>query len=71
MKNIRKINNIVIARGEDGEELKIGYSNRGEPYKQGAEIELFLKDEFSELSVFIEDYELRRLRDSINKFLDE
>lgn len=31
----------VVARSEDGDELRLRYANRGEPYREGAEVVFF------------------------------
>ncbi len=65
-------NTEIIAKSEDeGNELRIRYSNRGEPYREGCEVELMLyTDRYSpSVSIFLEHYELVRLRDALNKML--
>ena len=63
--------NEIIAKSEDGEELRISYTNRGEPYREGCDITLTLAtDEYSpSVSIFLEHRELKQLRDSLNKIL--
>ena len=68
---IKQINEIV-ARSEDGEELRITYSNRGEPYREGCDVEVTLAtDQYTpSVSIFLEHYELVSLRDALNKLLE-
>jgi hypothetical protein len=70
-----KVNRIseIIARSEDGEELRLSYSNKGEPYREGCNITLTLAtDEYCpSVSMFLEHRELVQLRDSLNKILQK
>lgn len=70
--NVRETKHIV-ATGEDGEELRVIYSNRGEPYREGCAVELMLAtDEWTpSVSIFLEAYELKKLRDSLSKLLGD
>jgi hypothetical protein len=63
----------IVARGEDGEEFRLRYSNRGEPYREGCDVEVMLAtDQYSpSVSIFLEHYELVRLRDALNKLLGQ
>ena len=73
MKVVRDISKI-IAYGENGEELRLTYDNRGEPYREGASVSLTIdKGEYhSELcSVFLEHRELVEFRNAVNKLLGE
>lgn len=63
----------IVARGEDGEEFRLRYSNRGEPYREGCDVEVMLAtDQYSpSVRIFLEHYELVRLRDALNKLLGQ
>lgn len=52
--------------GEDGEELSVSHDNRGEPFREGVSLEL-RQGYDSRASVFLEDYEARKLRDLLNR----
>lgn len=53
--------------GEDGCSLEIGYTNMGDPYREG--IELRLDDGGHERSpyIFLEEHEVKELRDLLNR----
>jgi hypothetical protein len=63
----------IIARGEDGEEFRLRYSNRGEPYREGCEVEAVIAPGVFDpsVSVLLEHPELVQLRDAIIKLLGE
>jgi hypothetical protein len=63
----------IVSRGEYGEEFRLRYSNRGEPYREGCDVEVMLStDQCSpSVSIFLEHYELIRLRDALNKLLGQ
>ena len=53
-------------RNEDGHEFVVRSSNRGEPFRQGIEMDL-TKDYDCIASVFLEDFDAKLLRDFLNK----
>jgi hypothetical protein len=57
--------------GEDGCSLEIGYTNMGEPYREG--IQLCLDDGGHERSpyIFLEQHEAKELRDLLNRLYPE
>lgn len=63
----------IVAKSEDGEELRVSYSNRGEPYREGCEVEVMLAtDQYTpSVSMFLEHYELKRLRDALSNLLGD
>ena len=51
---------------EEGGSLEIGYTNQGEPYRQG--VELRVEDDDGNISyIFLEEYETKKLRDLLNR----
>ena len=59
----------IVARGEDGETLRLMYSNRGEPYREGCDVQVTISNgEYAEpeISVFIDHRELVSFRDALN-----
>lgn len=52
--------------GEEGNTVTVGYSNRGEPYREGIEMD-FEQGERTIISVFLETREVLELRDLLNK----
>jgi hypothetical protein len=54
-------------RAEQGDELTVGYDNRGEPYRQG--ISLWLETGEKYAGVFLEEDEARELRDLLNRIM--
>jgi hypothetical protein len=52
--------------GEEGDKVTVGYSNRGEPYREGIEMD-FEQGERTVTSVFLETREVLELRDLLNK----
>lgn len=63
----------IVARGEDGETLRVVYSNRGEPYREGCEFEVLIAtDPWQPVtSLFLERREMVDLRDALTKLLGE
>lgn len=57
----------ITFHGEDDQHLRIGYDNRGEPYREGFSVDLMEGYE-SKASVFLEAHEGRKLRDFLIKF---
>lgn len=55
---------------EDDNEFVVGYSNRGEPYRDGLEFS-FRDDRLGSISVLLEDEELEQLYNHIGKFLNK
>lgn len=55
--------------GEDGSKLTLGYSNQGDPYRQGISVELYTGEFYGDTdvhsTVFVEDYEAVKLRDKL------
>jgi|GEM_PF-2787437 len=54
-----------IFRGEDGDSLTIRYDNRGEPFREGVNIEL-QDDDYNGVSIFLDERELKELKDFLN-----
>lgn len=55
----------VTFRGEDGESLRIGYDNRGEPYRRGISLTLEEPGDRSR-GVFIEEWEVRQMQNLLD-----
>lgn len=57
---------------EDGHTIEVGYSNRGEPYRDGVQI-LFTNDEYRQPAtlVLLDSSEVRSLRDKLTEYLGE
>lgn len=51
----------------DGEALSFAQTNRGEPYREGVQVSFDLADYEYWGSLFLEEDEVRRLRDLLNK----
>jgi len=60
------INQTLRLRGEDGDELTVHHNNRGDPYREGIQIDLS-EDYRSIVSVFLETREAKALRDLLNQ----
>lgn len=63
----------AVFTGEDGETLRVSYTNWGEPFRQGARFE-FMGDpaNYSEIVVVdLEASELQQLHDTIGKLLEK
>lgn len=57
----------VAFKGENGEHLSVSYDNRGEPYREGITLQLNEDmDRFRYASVFLEEREVKELRDLLN-----
>lgn len=70
MKTIDRNVKPLVFKGEGEDHLTIRYSNRGEPYREGVEVEWILGNDWgSNVSVFLETEEMKRLRDTLNKML--
>lgn len=55
-----------VFEGEDGEQLTVRYTNRGDPYSQG--IELAFEDDSSKyINIYLEKREAKRLVALINR----
>jgi len=54
-------------RGEGGDCLRVHYDNRGDPYREGLTFDLTENEYDHVVSVFLEGFELRQLRDLLNK----
>jgi hypothetical protein len=52
----------VTFRGEDGDELRVGFDNRGDPYREGITLDLS-NDYETQVYLFLEEREVIRLRD--------
>ena len=70
---ITQISKHIVASSEDGDEMRITYANRGEPYREGCEIQvMFSTDEYSpSVIMFLEHSELKNLSDSLKKLLGD
>jgi len=66
MKRLEKTVNSITLRAEDGSSLRVGYDNRGEPYRKGVSLYLEEPGYTRMCGVFIEDWEARELRDLLN-----
>lgn len=56
----------ITFQAEDGHELRVEHSNRGEPFRKGIELSLELPEERYGAHLFLEDCEARKLRDLLN-----
>lgn len=56
---------------EEGHTLRVSYSNRGEPYREGIDIDLNLPNDQYGGSLFLEDHEAKQLRDLLNRLYPE
>lgn len=56
----------VAFRAEEGHELRIVHTNRGEPYREGIEVSLELPGNEYGGHLFLEGGEARQLRDLLN-----
>jgi len=54
----------AVFHGEDGEELTVRYTNRGEPFSQGIELEFADYDKY--INVYLEEREAKRLAKLVN-----
>lgn len=63
---IDRTKNQVKFFGQDDESLEIGYSNLGEPYREGITLCLDDGDERSPY-IFLETHEVKELRDLLNR----
>ena len=63
----------VVAKSEDGGTLRLQYTNRGEPYREGLEVQIMLQeDEWTpSTAIFLDQSELIRFRDALNKLLGD
>jgi hypothetical protein len=52
----------VTFRGEDGDELRVGFDNRGDPYREGVTLTLSNGYE-TQVHLFLEEREVIHLRD--------
>lgn len=64
MKRILKYEQTLTLHGEDGENLRISYDNRGEPYRQG--VSLWLESGTTLQGVFIDQREVRQLQNLLD-----
>ena len=55
--------------GEDDSKLEIYYDNRGEPFREGAWIELCVSDYKKSIGVFLEKNEVIELRDKLSQII--
>lgn len=61
-----KTSNVDIIRitGEDGRQLIVHHTNRGDPYSQGFQFDLYSSETYeTTVSVYLEDREAIQLRD--------
>lgn len=65
MKKIDKTS--VRFRAEDGDELVVIHTNRGEPYREGIEVALETGDHRHGPYLFLESREAMELRDLLNR----
>lgn len=70
-----KLNRIqeVIAKGENGSELRLRFANRGEPYREGYQIEITSEGHESTTvhSVFLDEYETKILHRCLGRVLED
>lgn len=57
---------VMFEDRETGDKLRVGYDNRGEPYREGVTLEFCPTDRYGP-QVFLRDYEVRELRDLLLK----
>lgn len=59
----------TVFKGEGGETLTVTYSNRGEPYRQGANFDF---DDPGQRAVylFLDQREVQQLRDTLTQLLE-
>lgn len=62
---IDKYHQRAVFEAEDGGSLRVGYDNRGEPYREG--ICLVLEHDSDWIHLFLEEEEVKSLRDLLNK----
>ena len=57
---------------EDEDEIRVCYSNRGEPFRDGVEFQFSSRFSYSQVAVrvLLDAAEVRRLRDKLNEFLE-
>lgn len=56
----------ITFHGEEGCSLEVGYTNMGDPYREGIELRLDDGDERSPY-IFLEEHEVKELRDLLNR----
>lgn len=61
----------LILSGEDDYKLEIYYDNRGEPFREGACIELYVSDYKKFMGVFLEKNEVIELRDKLSQIIGD
>jgi len=69
----RKMNSMVpdqVFENNTGDKLTFGYTNMGEPFREGMDVTLDLKDQYSHIYMFFEKYEVRKIKEVIEKLLD-
>ncbi len=69
MRQVDKHTQVLVLKGEETETLRIRYDNRGEPYREGISLEFREAEDWQakSISVFLERYEVRQLRDLLLK----
>ena len=69
MRSVNPAAKRLLFEGEEGDVLEVHYANRGEPFREGAQIEWRLSNWRSSVSVFLQRAELEALRDTLNELL--
>ena len=67
MKILNRDAKSVCFDGEDGSYVTVYHTNRGEPFKEGLEFEVFDAEQDLSVTVFLTEYELFSLRNYLNK----
>lgn len=62
---------LLTIHGEDGGKISMGYSNLGEPFREGARLDVWADDEELVASVLMQPADMRAFRDKINEMLGE
>tara|TARA_B100000941_G_C28439850_1_gene519042 strand:+ start:313 stop:516 length:204 start_codon:yes stop_codon:yes gene_type:complete len=57
--------------GEDGGRITVSYSNLGEPFREGARLDLWNDEEELTASVLMKPEDMRALRDKMNEMLGD
>lgn len=59
----------LVLDGENGDQVQLGWDNRGEPYREGVTLMIRDGDLRRSISCFLNDHEARQLRDKLNELL--
>lgn len=61
----------VTFHGEEGDHLTARYDNRGGPFREGADFQFYDGGTGDYVNVFLTNYELRELRNFLNRLLGD